>query len=58
MAGMVGFEPTNNRIKTDCLRPTWRHPNKNGGDGGLRTHDLCLARAVLSQLSYIPIVIV
>lgn len=26
----------------------------NGGDNGIRTHDLCSAIAALSQLSYIP----
>ena len=26
-----------------------------GGDGGIRTHDLCVANASLSQLSYAPI---
>jgi hypothetical protein len=26
----------------------------NGGDDGIRTHDLCSAIAALSQLSYIP----
>ena len=25
-----------------------------GGDGGVRTHDLCVANAALSQLSYTP----
>lgn len=25
-----------------------------GGDNGDRTHDLCIANAALSQLSYIP----
>ena len=27
----------------------------NGGDGGIRTHDLRVANAALSQLSYTPI---
>ena len=26
----------------------------DGGDNGDRTHDLCIANAALSQLSYIP----
>lgn len=26
-----------------------------GGDNGDRTHDLCIANAALSQLSYVPI---
>ncbi len=26
-----------------------------GGDGGARTHDLCVANASLSQLSYAPL---
>lgn len=26
-----------------------------GGDGGIRTHDLCVANAALSQLSYTPV---
>ncbi len=26
----------------------------DGGDNGDRTHDLCVANAALSQLSYIP----
>gem|GEM_PF-738429 len=26
----------------------------SGGDNGDRTHDLCIANAALSQLSYIP----
>ena len=30
----------------------------NGGDGGIRTHDLCDANAALSQLSYTPITII
>ena len=29
-------------------------PLENGGDGGIRTHDLCVANASLSQLSYAP----
>ncbi len=28
--------------------------NRNGGDEGTRTPGLCLAKAALSQLSYIP----
>lgn len=29
----------------------------NGGDDGIRTHDLCVANAALSQLSYIPMML-
>lgn len=28
--------------------------DKNSGTGGIRTHDLCVANAALSQLSYDP----
>ncbi len=28
-----------------------------GGDGGTRTHDLCVANASLYQLSYVPEVV-
>lgn len=28
---------------------------KNRGDNGIRTRDLCVANATLSQLSYVPV---
>ena len=31
-----------------CIR------DRNNGDNGIRTRDLCVANAALSQLSYIP----
>ena len=43
MAGMVGFEPTNDGVKVRCLT-AWLHPNiefkKGGVDDGTQTHDL------------------
>ena len=30
-------------------------PGKSGGDGGIRTPGLCLAKAALSQLSHAPV---
>ncbi|GAC22341.1 hypothetical protein GMES_0026 [Paraglaciecola mesophila KMM 241] len=47
MAGIAGFEPTNDGIKTRCLT-TWRYPNKtdinnlfieNGWDSWIRTNE-------------------
>ena len=35
-----------------CLLP---RPSRSGGDREIRTLDICLARAALSQLSYIPV---
>jgi hypothetical protein len=31
------------------------HTTRSGGDEGIRTPDLCFAKAALSQLSYIPV---
>ena len=33
---------------------TEQSPFRRGGDGGIRTLDLCVANAALSQLSYTP----
>ncbi len=54
MAGLAGFEPTNDGIKNRCLT-TWRQPNMwflsmcafYGALGEIRTHDPCLRRAIL-----------
>ena len=53
MAGLAGFEPTNDGIKNRCLT-TWRQPNAvltsygaYGALGEIRTHDPCLRRAIL-----------
>ena len=43
LAGVAGFEPTNDRVKVYCLT-AWLHPNGflkiYGVEGGSRTHDL------------------
>ena len=53
LAGLAGFEPTNDGIKNRCLT-TWRQPNAvltfygaYGALGEIRTHDPCLRRAIL-----------
>lgn len=37
MAGVVGFEPTNERVKVACVWPSSPYPN-NGGLGRNRTY--------------------
>ena len=39
MAGVPGFEPGHDGIKTRCLT-AWLYPNKNGGPDRDRTGDL------------------
>ncbi len=65
MAGQEGLEPPTPGFGVRCstIRATGLHKENrfpktglyfNGGDDGIRTHDLGVANATLSQLSYIP----
>jgi hypothetical protein len=45
MAGVAGFEPTHDGIKTRCLT-AWLYPY-NGGNGGTRTCDPRIMNALL-----------
>ena len=51
MAGIAGFEPTNNGVKVHCLT-AWRYPNFGVNDG-IRTHDNQSHNLVLYQLNYV-----
>ncbi len=50
MAGVGGFEPPRDEIKTRCLT-AWLYPNnvylKNGGNSGTRTCDPRIMNAML-----------
>ena len=39
MAGLTRFELVNDGVKVRCLTP-WLYPNKDGGEGRIRTIEL------------------
>ena len=52
MAGIAGFEPTNDGVKVHCLT-AWRYPKSNGVDEGTRTLDNQNHNLALYQLNYV-----
>ena len=52
LAGIAGFEPTNNGVKVRCLT-AWRYPIIYGVDDGTRTHDNQNHNLALYQLNYV-----
>ena len=52
MAGLTGFEPVNDWIKTSCVRPLHHRPI-NGGDGEIRTRVFDVLTSYVYKLSYV-----
>ena len=57
MVGLGGLEPPTSRLSGVRSNRLSYKPN-NGGDEEIRTPDPLLARQVLSQLSYTPILLI
>ena len=58
MAGVVGIEPTNDRVKVCCLT-TWLYPNRDGGERWIRTTEpkgTELQSAAFSHFAISPLV--